>query len=92
MNNLSDVLSQVRIRPYFRNGEVQGVIVSQIKRGSVFATIGLRNGDVVQSINGAPITGPDEIMALAESLQVGDQLNVGLLRQGREETLNYTIR
>ncbi len=92
VGNMGDVLSQVRLRPYFRNGEVQGVIVSQIRRGSIFANIGLRNGDVLQSVNGVPVAGPDEIMALVEGLQAGDQLDIGLLRQGREETLNYTIR
>jgi len=53
--NMSQMLTQVRIRPYFSEGKPDGFLVSRIKQGSIFQKMGLKNGDVIQGVNDSPI-------------------------------------
>jgi len=94
-NSLKDInklMSEVRIRPHFKDGESDGLSVSRIKGGSVFSKLGLRNGDIVQKINGEPINSPDEVLALYEKLKSGSRVSLEVTRKGEPKTMNYRFR
>ena len=92
LKDINKVLSQVRIRPHFKDGKSDGLSVSRIKAGSVFSKLGLRNGDIVQKINDKPINSPDDVLALYEKLKSGSQVSVEVTRKGRPKTMNYRFR
>ncbi|MFC1845352.1 type II secretion system protein GspC, partial [Thermodesulfobacteriota bacterium] len=71
LNNLNDLMTQVRVRPYFRRGKPEGLIVSQIKSDSVFAKLGLMNGDIIANVNGKPMSSPEEAFQFYNSLKSG---------------------
>jgi general secretion pathway protein C len=54
----ASVFSDARILPKYVSGKMMGVELSQIKSDSLFEKIGLKNGDVVTSINGMLINDP----------------------------------
>ncbi|MCS5636052.1 MAG: hypothetical protein NZ990_06010 [Myxococcota bacterium] len=54
----ASVFSDARILPKYASGKMMGVELSQIKSDSLFEKIGLKNGDVVTSINGMLINDP----------------------------------
>jgi general secretion pathway protein C len=94
-NSLKDInklMSEVRIRPHFKDGQSDGLSVSRIKGGSVFSKLGLRNGDIVQKINGEPINSPDEVLALYEKLKSGSRVSLEVTRKGEPKTMNYRFR
>lgn len=92
LKNINKVLSEVRIRPHFKDGKSDGLSVSRIKAGSVFSKLGLRNGDIVQKINDKPINSPDDVLALYEKLKSGSQVSVEVTRKGQPKTMNYRFR
>jgi general secretion pathway protein C len=92
LENINELLSQVRVRPNYKDGESNGLRVDRIKPGSIFSKLGLRNGDIVQGINGEPIQGPDDILEMYENLKSGSSLSVQLNRRNRPETINYSFR
>ncbi len=92
MGNLSELLTQVRIRPYFRAGKTEGLIISRIGRNSVFAKLGLQNGDIIKTVNNKEIRGPDDALALYENLKSGGQMTMKIIRRGKEQEINYDIR
>jgi len=92
LRNVHQLLSQVRIRPHFTDGVADGLAVSNIKPGSIFARMGLRNGDIVQGLNGRNIQTPDDVMEMYERLKSGSRLAVQVMRNGEEKILNYQIR
>ena len=92
LENINELLSQVRVRPHFKDGESDGLRVDRIKPGSLFSKLGLRNGDIVQGINGQPIEGPDDILGMYEDLKSGSQMSVQLTRRNRPQILNYRFR
>ncbi|KPK33892.1 MAG: hypothetical protein AMK70_08950 [Nitrospira bacterium SG8_35_1] len=91
MNNLNELLTQVRIRPYFRQGKPEGLIVSQIQANSIFAKLGLMNGDIIASVNGKQMSTPEEAFQLYNSLNSGAQVSIEITRRGQKKMLTYEI-
>ncbi len=92
LKDINKLMSQVRIRPHFKDGQSDGLSVSRIKGGSIFSKLGLRNGDIVQKINGEPINSPDEVLALYEKLKSGSRVSLEVTRKGEPKTMNYRFR
>jgi len=92
LSNINTVLSQVRIRPHFEDGEANGLALSNIKANSIFAKLGLRDGDIVKGVDNRPITSPDDILSFYKSLKSGSEMSLQIDRRGRERTINYRIR
>jgi general secretion pathway protein C len=81
-----------RMRPVRNNGAVSGFRLSRIGAQTLFGHLGLLDGDVVESINGFPLTAPDKALRAYASLRTASELRVRLLRGGRPLTLDYRIR
>ena len=52
IENLSTVVTQMRAVPYLKDGKSLGFRVFNIRSGSLFERMGLKNGDVIQAVNG----------------------------------------
>jgi general secretion pathway protein C len=92
LKNIHELLTQVRIRPHFRDGKPNGLAVSSIRPGSLFAKLGLRNGDIVQGINGRNIKSPDDVMEVYQKLKSGSRVALQVIRNGEEKIINYQFR
>jgi general secretion pathway protein C len=92
MGDLKTIMSQAIVRPYLTDGAQHGFIISNIVPGSLYERLGLKNGDVVTSVNGRELTGVDDAMQLVNTMQSGGDISVSLLRNGANETLNYSFR
>lgn len=91
MANLNELMQQVRIRPYMEGRQPAGFLVSNIKPDSLFSRMGLRNGDVIQGINGETITTPDQAIELYEGLMEGGEIALEIKRGRRRQNLRYEV-
>jgi general secretion pathway protein C len=92
MRKINTLLSQVRIRPYFRNGEADGLSILRIRTNSIFTKPGLRNEDVILAFDEIPIQSPDDILSLYEKMKLGYNISIQITRRGRQKTINYEMR
>jgi general secretion pathway protein C len=92
INDLNQLMTQVRIRPYFRAGKPEGLIVSQIQNDSLFAKLGLMNGDIIGSVNGKEMSSPEEAFQLYNSLNSGSQVSIEITRRGQKKLFTYDIQ
>lgn len=93
INNLSELFTQVRAVPYsLQEGVVQGFRLFQIKPDSLIDRIGLKNGDVIQRVNGVEISDPSTAFQLLQDLQGHQQIRVDVLRNQQPTSLSYEIR
>jgi general secretion pathway protein C len=92
IKNVHELLSQVRVRPYFRDGRPDGLAISNIKAGSFFAKLGLRNGDVVQGVDGRSIKSPDDVLDIYTKLKSASQVELQIRRRGKSKKINYEFR
>ena len=92
MRNVHNLLSQVRIRPYFRDGKADGLSVTNIKAGSFFAKLGLKNGDIVQGIDGKIIKSPEDVLEMYKKFRLGSQVALQIMRNNEQKIINYKFR
>jgi general secretion pathway protein C len=92
MEHLNEIFTQARAVPYFQDGVAQGFRLFSIKSGGVFARMGLKNGDVVQRVNGVELTDPTTVLSLLQDLQGQTQIQVDLVRKNQPATLTYEVR
>jgi general secretion pathway protein C len=81
-----------RMRPVKNNGAVSGFRLARIGQQTLLGQLGLLDGDVIQAINGFPLTAPDKALRAYASLRTASELRVQLLRGGRGMTIDYRIR
>jgi general secretion pathway protein C len=92
IDNLNRIATQMRAVPYLKDGTTIGFRVFNIKNGSIFERMGLKNGDVIQAVNGVDLDSPTKALALLEDLQTTDEIRVNLLRDNSPSTLSYSVR
>ncbi len=92
LENIHELLSQARIRPHFKDGRPEGLAINNIKAGSFFADLGLKNGDIVQGIDGRDIKSPDDVLEVYKKLRSGSQVELQIMRNGKERIINYKFR
>jgi general secretion pathway protein C len=92
IENLNSIITQMRAVPYLRDGASLGFRVFNIRPESLFERMGLKNGDVIQSVNGIELSSPSQALGLLNSVASADQLQVNLLRNNQPNTLTYAIQ
>lgn len=92
MENLNQIATQMRAVPYLKDGKTLGFRVFNIHSNSVFERMGLKNGDVIQRVNGVELDSPTKALALLEDVQTTEEIRIDLLREDAPSTLTYTVR
>lgn len=91
LSNLNSIATQARIVPAFKNGVAQGFKLFSIRPGSIYAKIGIQNGDVIKRINGYEINSPDKALEIYQKLQTASRVDVELERRGQTLKKSYSI-
>lgn len=69
-----------------------GFKLTKIESGSIYAQLGLKNGDIIQKVNGDTPKSLDAFGTFLSKTKPGDKIDLLVERQGKEETLHYTIK
>jgi general secretion pathway protein C len=91
LNDLNQLLSQASIQPHSTDGQADGLAVTGIKAGSIFRKMGLRNGDIVKSVNNENIKSPEDLINMYNDLRTAPDISVQIMRRGQERTLNFNF-
>jgi general secretion pathway protein C len=91
LGDLNKVATQARIVPSFKNGAANGFKLFSIQPGSLYASIGIENGDVVQRINGYEINSPEKALELYQKLKESGHVTIELERGGQVIRKEYNI-
>ncbi len=89
--NLNKLSKEIKVRPYYKNGEPQGIRIRRIARLSFFRKIGLRSGDVLKSVQGVQIKSIRDAMNIQSSLRGAGTVNVEIERMGMPLNIEYKI-
>lgn len=76
------------VSPFWQSyhGLPAGIYVTEVSSSG-----GLLPGDILTEINGAPISGSASLLALLQSYQPGDRVDVTLCRNGQKQALTLTM-
>ncbi len=92
LNNLPTLMQQAQALPYSENGQQMGFRISNLVQGSVFDQLGIRNDDVIQSINGFPVRTVEEAMSAYRTLTSASDFRLALRRSGQDVNLNISVQ
>jgi putative serine protease PepD len=68
-----------------------GVVVSAIVSGGPAAKAGIKQGDIVQAVDGKPTPTADVLVSVLANLHPGQKVPVKLLRHGKKVTVTLTL-
>ncbi len=81
-----------RVVPSIKDGKNNGFKLYAIRPSSVYAKIGLRNGDTIHAVNGFDLTTADKALEVYQKVKESSNLSVSVTRRGKPVTLSYSIR
>lgn len=87
IKNVNALLKQANIRPHS-----EGIYITRIKPNSVYRKMGLRNGDIITSVDGRYLKSVDDALSLYKNLKSSSHVTLGLKRRGRLRIINYNIK
>lgn len=85
-------LMKARITPEKDGDKVVGVRLGSIRPDSLLATLGLKNGDTLSTVNGFDITDPQKALEAYSRLQRADHLVIAIKRGGKPMNLDFNIK
>ncbi len=80
-----------RVASYFGLQNVQGVIVSDVRKNSPASRAGFKVGDIIVSINDEPITNEESLNGIIVDAHAGDTWKVRVLRDKQYSTINLRL-
>ena len=72
-------------------GAKEGVFVERVEPGGPADKAGMKEGDVITTVNGKPIHEGNELINTVTSTPVGEALSVGVMREGKHENLKVVV-
>lgn len=87
---IQDVSAELQKAFDLENGQ-QGVLVTSIAEGSEAEKAGLLPGDVIISVDGKETTSASQLRNQIGVRRIGDIVNVGFIREGKNKTLKVKI-
>jgi general secretion pathway protein C len=92
IENPTQMMTDARLRPHIMNGQEEGFLLSEVKKGGIYDSLGLRNGDVLLRINEYDISNPEIALQAFTALRGMDRIQIDLLRAGSKMTMTYQIK
>src|SRR5947209_3885100 len=92
VDSMSGLMTQLRAVAEVRDGRPAGFRLFQIRDDSLFAKLGLRNGDVVERVNGAQVADPTALLGFLQRLRTEPRVALDIVRGDAPRTLVYDLR
>jgi general secretion pathway protein C len=92
LENQADLMRSARIVPESKDGKVVGIRMFGIRPDTLLGTLGMQNGDRLESINGFNMSSPEKALEAYARLRTASNLNVKLNRRGSPVSIDYRIK
>ncbi len=84
-------LEKIEVAPYIINGQQEGLSITGLDDLSMAGYFGLKNGDVIQTINGQMLTDKQKAFQVLKKARSQSSLNFQLLRNQHKMDLSFEI-
>jgi general secretion pathway protein C len=92
LENQAELMRSARIVPEQENGKVVGIRLFGIRPDTLLGTLGMENGDRLQTINGFDMASPEKALEAYARLRTADHLTVQVNRRGQNTNLDFNIK
>ncbi len=88
---MEDLFRSATIEPYVKNGHTEGLKISDLDQGPLASLVGLRDGDVVQNVNGQNLDSKQKAFQVLKKARTQPKINIRLLRNGKTKDLSFDL-
>lgn len=88
---VEDLFRKASVEPYVENGQAQGLKITGLEKTPVAGMFGLKNGDVIQTINGQHLTDKQKAFQVLRKARTQSKMHVQLLRHGKIRDLSFDL-
>ncbi|NRD50976.1 type II secretion system protein GspC [Corallococcus exiguus] len=92
LTHLPELSMQARVVPAFKDGRPVGFKLFSIREESFYARMGLRNGDVLQRINGLDLDSPDKALEAFTKLRDARRIELQIERGGAPVRKTFDVQ
>ncbi|MFA5240243.1 MAG: type II secretion system protein N [Phycisphaerae bacterium] len=86
------ILNKAVIEPHIVDGQVDGLKITAIENIKEAKELGLKNGDVIRTVNGHRLTSKQKAHQIFKKTSSQKAINLELLRNGETENLSFDLR
>jgi general secretion pathway protein C len=92
LEHQAELMKSARIVPEQKDGKVLGIRLFGIRPDTLLGTLGIQNGDRLESINGFNMGSPEKALEAYARLRTATSLNVKVSRRGQPVSIDYQIQ
>jgi general secretion pathway protein C len=92
ISNPAQMMTDARLRPNLANGKEEGFVLSEVKPGGIYQSLGLQDGDVLLRINEYDVSNPERALQAFTALKGMERVQIDLVRAGSRMTMTYQIK
>jgi general secretion pathway protein C len=92
LENQAELMRSARIVPEQKNGKVVGIRMFGIRPDTLLGTLGMKNGDRLEAINGFNMSSPEKALEAYARLRTASNLNVKINRRGQPMSIDFHIK
>jgi hypothetical protein len=92
LKNPGGAAAGAHFRAAERDGRSLGMEVRGVREGSTLSRMGMKTGDIVQTINGLDVSNPLGLLDTLKTAREADSFTITIMRDGRVQALRYSVR
>ena len=91
LDNAGKLIGIAAVSPKMEDGKSVGMEIRGIRRNTLLTKLGIKNNDLLESVNGQPLSSPDTALGAYTTLRTADKFTLSIVRDGKPIVINYTL-
>ena len=92
LDNAGRLIGIAAVQPKMVNGESIGMEIRGVRPGTLLTKLGIKNNDILESVNGQSLTSTDAALGAYTTLRTSDKFNLSVQRDGKSVLINYNLQ
>ena len=92
LDNAGRLIGIAAVSPKVEGGQPIGMEIRGVRANTLLTKLGIQNGDVLESVNGQPLTSTDAALGAYTTLRTGDKFNLSIRRGSESMIINYNLQ
>jgi general secretion pathway protein C len=88
---VEDIFRNATIEPHVVDGQTQGLKITGLENTPLAGMFGLRDGDVVQAVNGQRLTSKQKAFQVLQKARNQSRIHIQLLRKDQAKDLSFDL-
>ena len=88
---VEELFRKATIKPHIKDGRTEGLKITGLEETPLTKLFGLRNGDVVQTVNGQNLNSKQKAFQVLKKARTQSKIDLQLLRDGKAKELSFDL-